>query len=327
MLLLALTACAGSDRQEASGPVADSAAGQGAPMPAAVQADGPRQVVYTGDLVVRVSSVRRAAAGAAEIAMGAGGFVFSQATDRDEASVTVKVPGDRFDATVEAMADLGTELRRDLAAQDVTAEVVDVEGRLKTAEASAARLRTLLSEAKTSADLVAVEGELAERETAIESIQGRLRVLEDQVALATLTVRLTRRDDITVADDLPGFLGGLRGGVVALVNIAQVLLVAVGFALPFAPIVALALWAARRYRRRHPRPPRPPGPPTGPTWPPPPGQPSTQAPATATAMVQGQAPASGTGEPSGQDQFSAALPHALVLGAWLAIGPNRVARG
>ena len=99
----------------------------------------------------------------------------------------------------------------------MTAEVVDAEGRLKTAQASADRLRGLLAEAKTPADVVAIESELAKRETDIETLQGRLRVLNDQVALATLTVRLTERNDLEVTN-LPGFRGGLRTGIVAVIN-------------------------------------------------------------------------------------------------------------
>ena len=163
-------------------------------------------------------------------------------------------------------------MRRSLKAQDVTAEVVDVEGRLKNAQASAERLRTLLAEAKNVADVVAVEGELTKRETEIESLQGRLRVLTDQVDLATVTVRLTERDDLQVSDDLPGFFGAFRAGGVALVNVGLATLVAVGFALPFTPLVALALWLRRRWRRHHPKRPRPTprsGPPAWPSPPPP----------------------------------------------------------
>ncbi|HET7489423.1 MAG TPA: DUF4349 domain-containing protein [Acidimicrobiales bacterium] len=233
----------------------------------------PRQVVYTGDLVVRVASLRKATGDATRVATAEHGFVFSQATDQDGTTLTVKVPSDRFDATVAAMAKLGKELSRNLKAQDVTADVVDVEGRLRTAQASADRLRALLAEARTPADVVAIEGELTKRETEIETLQGRLRVLNDQVALATLTVRLTERNDLKVTTDLPGFLGGLRTGAIALVNTGQALLVVLGFLLPFLPFALLAVWALRRYRRRHPRAPRA-GPPA---WvPPPPAAPPAE---------------------------------------------------
>lgn len=274
-VLLPLSGCGGSGTEQAAAPSVAEKTGPVLLETAAGQPAERHQVVYTGDVVVRVASVAKATEGAARIAADAGGFIFSQATDEDETSMTVKVPSDRFDATVEAIVALGKELRRNLKAQEVTAEVVDVEGRLKTAQASAERLRRLLSEAKTPADVVAVESELAKRETEIETLQGRLRVLSDQVALATLTVRLTERNDLEVTNDLPGFLGGVRTGVVALLNAGQVLLVVLGFLIPFVPVVVLLAWGWRRYRRRHPRPPR--RPPAGSPSPPQPPQPGAVA--------------------------------------------------
>ena len=54
-------------------------------------------------------------------------------------------------------------------AQDVTTEVADVDSRLRTAQASVDRLRTLLGEARTAADLVVVEAALAKRESDLEA--------------------------------------------------------------------------------------------------------------------------------------------------------------
>lgn len=214
-----------------------------------------REVIYTADLTVRVGSITRAAPKVGRAAEDAGGYVFSQATDAvtDEAYLTLKVPSTSFDQVMGAVAALGRVQQRSMQAQDVTAEVTDVEGRLATARISADRLRTLLADATTVADVVALEGELTKRETEIESLAGRSRVLRDQVELATINVMLTEREDLKVNDNLPGFRGGLRAGAVALLNAAQVLVVLVGFALPFAPFAVLAVWLVRRYLRRRRR--------------------------------------------------------------------------
>jgi hypothetical protein len=249
-LLLLTVSCSG-EATNASSPVL-------APKPVVLQVGTSqpaerRDVIFTGDLLVRVSSLAKATPEAVDLAGANGGFLFSQASDEDSTKLVLKVPSNQFDATVVALAALGKELRRNLNAQDVTSDVVDADGRLKTAQASADRLRALLTEAKTPSDVVAVEGELAKREADIESLQGRLRVLNDQVALATLTVQLTERSNLQVATDLPGFLGGLRTGLVALVNTGQVLLAIGGFLVPFLPLLALVIGLVWRYRRRHPQ--------------------------------------------------------------------------
>ena len=104
------------------------------------------------------------------------------------------------------LSSLGRPLRRQTKAQDVTEDVVDLSGRLKSATASADRLRGLLGQARSAGDIVALEGELAKREGDIESMQGKLRVLTSQVELATINLMLTERGDLQVSHDIPTFL-------------------------------------------------------------------------------------------------------------------------
>lgn len=227
------------------------------------QAEEPRKVIYTSSMTVRVGDVGQAIRQAVALVRDAGGVLFAQDSEFQgpkETQLTLKVPPDRFEETLDALAGLGRTLQRELVARDVTEEVVDLEGRLKSGQASAERLRTLLAEAASAQDLVAVEGELAKREGEIESLAGRLRVLSSQVDLATITLRLTERADLQVSEDVPGFLAALRSGWVALLNVLQVVVASVGFVAPFVPFVAFSWWMVRRYRRRHPRPPRGRGP-------------------------------------------------------------------
>ena len=144
------------------GDASDQAATVPANSPAAAvsaQAD-PRKIVYTADLAVRVGAVGRATTDAIRIASDAGGVVFAQSTDLQgdkEARLTLKVPPDRFDSVLADLAGLGRPLKREVKARDVTDEVTDVDGRLKTAQASADRLRALLGGATSTADIVVVE--------------------------------------------------------------------------------------------------------------------------------------------------------------------------
>lgn len=284
LLVVAVTTGCGSDDKPSEVAGSEAAGGSGPVLLG--QADAGRKVVYTAELDVRVSSVGKATTAAVEETKRAGGHLFSQTAEKDSrtADLILKVPSDRFEPLLSAISGLGHVLRRSVKAQDVTAEVVDVEGRLKNAQTSAERLRTLLAESKNVADVVAVEAELTKREADIESLQGRRRVLADQVDLATATVRLTERNDLEVSDDLPGFLDAFRSGGVALVNVGLAALVAVGFALPFTPLIAAGVWLRRRWRRRHPKPPRPRG--GGTHWPvPPPPAGGTPEPAAGSATA------------------------------------------
>jgi len=255
LLAIALVVAGCGAGQDAADREAAGSTGNRAAAALTAQAD-LRKVVYTADLTVRVGNTVRATLDATQVAKEAGGLVFAQRSDlegRKEARLTLKVPPDRFEPVLASLAGLGQALMRDVKAQDVTEEVVDLEGRLKTAQASADRLRTLLGRAASTADIVAVEGELAKRESEIESLQGRSRVLNSQVDLATINVRLNERTDLEVSREMPGFLKALRAGWVALLNVMLAVGAVAGFLLPFAPLALGGWWFVRRYRSRHPR--------------------------------------------------------------------------
>ena len=208
-----------------------------------------RKVVHTAELTVRVDDAIHAAEEATRLVAGAGGLVFAHTSERREARLTLKVPPDTFEPVIAGLADLGLALKRASKAQDVTEQVVDLEGRLRTTMASAERLRVLLADARSTGEIAGVESELAKRETETESLQGRLRVLTSQADMATINLRLTERGDIEVRAEVPAFDKALRAGWGALAIVARVGVAGAGFVLPFAPVGLAGWWALRRRRR------------------------------------------------------------------------------
>jgi hypothetical protein len=132
--------------------------------------------------------------------------------------------------------------------------VADVDARLRSAEASLARVRALLTRAESIADVVALEGELARRQADLEALQARQRVLDDQTAQATVTVALVERDATIPGDEDSGFLAGLSAGWDAFASATVVGLTVLGAVLPFAAfaaVIGLAVWVVVRRSRRH----------------------------------------------------------------------------
>jgi hypothetical protein len=248
---------AGEATQGAGGAAADAdAGGDAAAQPTALQLTAQaRDVVRTGSMHLTVDEVDDRVPEVRSIAVTAGGFVADEQlrSDADAADVTVRVPADEFDDVRTAIGDLGDVTSQDIQAQDVTAEMVDLEGRIASQRASVERVRALLSESGDVVQLASVEGELARREAELESLLGQQRVLDDQVALGTLTVHL--REEATAPDpddDEPaGFMAGLRTGWDAAVIGARALSAAAGFLLPFAIPAAVVLASARWWLRRH----------------------------------------------------------------------------
>jgi hypothetical protein len=256
---IALSACSTSQNGKASSAVTGPAREQNATgviaktaLPKGRPLTTPQQIVYTADLHLRVTNVGPASDRATAIVDGSGGYLFSQdanLTGRTDATLVFKVPPARFSRVLDRLAALGTPLAKSINASDVTDQVVDLEGRLKTATASAVRLRALLAAAQNVPDIVAVENELATRESEVESLQGQLRLVRNRVQLATVTLALTTKAPVEKTT-IPSFPKALSAGWNAFVNTGKVALAAVGAVLPFLAFTGLAAAIAVTVKRR-----------------------------------------------------------------------------
>jgi hypothetical protein len=254
----------------AAGPGADEKqgeAGQAAPggAPAKYRAD-ERAIIYTGSITVRVEDVDAAARQATSVATGAGGFVGGDKRTSDDdssyASLTLRVPADRFGTVVDALAGLGDEEARQVDTDDVTEEVVDLDARIATQRARVDSGRRLLAEAKSLSDLVMLERELATREADLAALEAKKRRLADLTALSTITLELLG-PQARVEEDEIGFLAGLRAGWRAFVASLEVLVTVLGALLPWLLAigipVTLVAWSTRRINRRRAGAGHPPG--------------------------------------------------------------------
>lgn len=222
------------------------------------QSGTDREIVTTGSATVVADDTAAAADAVADLAESAGGRVENRRQSRAEgdapssAELTVRVPADRTSATVEALDQVGTVEDLAVEAVDVTGTARDLDARIEALATSADRLRDLMGDASTTADLLAAEQELTTRQAELESLQAERATIADQVAMSTLHVTLVQE---APAERLApgGFLGGLENGWNALLATLNGLVVVLGVLLPWlVPAVAVALavrWWLRRSRR------------------------------------------------------------------------------
>jgi hypothetical protein len=229
----------------------DARAAPVAPESAAADAIG-RDVVRTAQLTLQVPDPTAAGRGVRAAITTAGGLVAEEQVDAGGTWMVVRVPADGLDRLVDDLAATGTVLTRSGRVEDATEQVVDLDSRVSTQQASVTRVRALLAQATSIGDVVAVESELARREADLESLERRLAALRDRVAVATLTVEL-RAAPATSSDVPPGFGVGLGAGWAGLRAVGAALATAAGFLLPFLPLLAVVAavgWAVRRRRAR-----------------------------------------------------------------------------
>lgn len=162
---------------------------------------GPRGI---GDRIAREATLRLeveegAAADTAgtvrEVAADAGGFVESSERSRASATVTIRVPAERFDAVLERLEDLGEVAGERVVSEDVSAEVVDVEARLRTWRSQRDSLLALMEETTSVEESINVRSELVGVQERIEQLEGRRQLLADRVAMAAVTVDVFEPND------------------------------------------------------------------------------------------------------------------------------------
>ena len=164
-------------------------------------------------------------------------------------TLTLSVPAEKLDTALNQLARIGSKvLQRNLSTQDVTAQYIDTASRLKTMRASVDRVRALMVQAKDLGQVVALEGELSQREADLESLESQLAALSNSVENSTLSISLSTpvNEPVTQA----GFVAGLRSGWDAFTTSARGLFTAIGavvpFALFFAVVAAPIVWWLRR---------------------------------------------------------------------------------
>jgi hypothetical protein len=222
-----------------------------------------RRVIRTAGLAIEVEDFETGARRIIVIAEGAGGFVASSAYVQgspgqgpSQGTFVLRVPAPRFAEALAALEELGRVRERRVSGQDVSEEFVDLQARVRNLERHEQQLLTFMDRATKVSDLLAIEQELARVRGEIEGLTGRLRVLGNQVELATIEVALRQKPEkiSTGFWDIGATIDRVRGAF--LNTVRQIFQVVEGAAVVISalvPVAALAVVAwllLRRFRAR-----------------------------------------------------------------------------
>lgn len=154
----------------------------------ATEARDQQFLIYTAHLTLAVYQVDQALATVERAARELGGFLAS----RSDHEMVVRVPRAKFDEAIKRVEQTGDVIHREVQAQDITEEFMDLEVRLKNARAMRDRLEELLKKAAVK-EALDIEKELGRVTQEIERMEGRLKYLRDRLAYSTITVTFNAR--------------------------------------------------------------------------------------------------------------------------------------
>jgi len=221
--------------------------------------DTERAVVRTASLGIEAADVPKVVAQVRAIAQTAQGLVAEESQySGSGASVTVRVPATALDRVMDEVSALGTVTQRRTQATDVTDQMVDLDARVASQQASVDRIRALLARAESIGDIASIESQLSQREGELDSLKNRLAALKGKVALSTLSVTIDGPGMSPPPSEPPGFLAGIAAGWNSMLRVLVVVGAVLGFLIPYVPLAAIIVaivWALRRtVRRRTPAP-------------------------------------------------------------------------
>jgi hypothetical protein len=175
---------------------------------------------------------------------------------RHWASITLRVPQNVLENTLEDLAKLGTVSRRNITAEDVGDRLVDLQARLNNLQRTEANLQKIMDRAGSIKDVLSVSQELSRVRESIEQIQAQLKSLQNQVAYSTITLSL----EAAVASSSPqtsvtsemqetwnSSTHSLQKLGIGLIKMAIWLIVYS----PVFVILAIAIYSLIRWRRNH----------------------------------------------------------------------------
>jgi hypothetical protein len=186
-----------------------------------------------------------------------GGFVISSSTNNDRSGTFVlRIPAKRFDRALGAIRDLATHVRfQEVRGDDVTAEFIDQQARLRILLARKALLFDLFQKATTTEEILRMSNQLDDVQLRIEQIQGQIKFINDQVAESTLRVSIQEQNAPKAATqtdvDNPDLGSSVDLAVQGFLRIVGAVIVGLGYLIPLTllgVIVWFVVWTIRRSR-------------------------------------------------------------------------------
>lgn len=215
----------------------------------------PTQIIKNANVRYRVLDYKKATADIGAAVKNHQGYV-SEANENNggyqvESHLVIRVPSKNFDILLAELLKIGSYINsNNVTAQDVTEEYVDIMARLRTKREVERRYVELLRQAKNVTEVLEVEAQLRVIREEIESRQGRLKYLQDQVGYSTIALDYYQPISTYAPEPKPAFFGRIGeafgGGWDGLLDFT----VGLFYTWPFLLISGAIIWLVRRWWKR-----------------------------------------------------------------------------
>jgi hypothetical protein len=210
------------------------------------------KIIKTGQVTIEVAQVPPALDQVKTIAESNGGYVSSSnvytgQNDRKTGYVMIRIPAERFEAAMAALAPLGKVLSTSTQRSDVTEQYVDLTIQNESYHNQLENYYRLMDQAREVEDIISIQQQIDRITLELNRIEGQLRYLDSQIDLSTISVNLQEPEPVggtsySIVEAINAGIGGFFGMVSALIYLV--------FALIPLIIIGLVVYAAYRWHRK-----------------------------------------------------------------------------
>lgn len=215
--ILALSSCAQANKAKQIAPAsapAPLAAVEGlemansAPQQTTPEPKKQSQLIKRAQLTLIVQSIHQTTESITEIIKKQQGDILKfeaqkspDNSQRQTAYLEFRVPQQRLETTLNALAKLGTVENQMITAEDVSDQLVDVQARLRNLRKSEEMVLKIMERSGSVGDVLKAANELSTIRESIERIDAQLRNLQNQVAYSTINLRIESLVSVTPAQE------------------------------------------------------------------------------------------------------------------------------
>lgn len=173
----------------------------------------PEKIKKTAYLNITVEDYKKARTEIEKIVKSGNAYIGGENEQNSTYSISnnmvIRVLNKDFDTMINKLLTVASNVNsKNVSAEDVTAQFVDIQSRLKSKKEIEKRYLDILQKAVKVSDILEIEQKLGQIREEIEAKEGELKYLSDQVNYSTINLNFHQEFEYTPTDR-PGFFGRL----------------------------------------------------------------------------------------------------------------------
>ena len=159
-----------------------------------------KKIIKDGDIRIQTKNIENAKRGFDSLVKGLNAYYEKENLNKYDYRISyylkIRVPAENFERMVSLIDEEKDEIEsKNIRVRDVTEEYADITARLASKKDYLKQYTVLLSRANSIKDILEIKENIRNLQEEIESAEGRLRYLNDQITFSTLEVNLHQKLD------------------------------------------------------------------------------------------------------------------------------------